>query len=479
MSDTKALVDEYHNVHVTAKELGRGGQGVVFRTNDPNIAIKLVLRNEALVTDQESLESFADKLKELRTLPFPSELQIASPAAVLQGAAGYAMKLMDEMLPFKHFWLDLGRSSEIGPEAVPSWLSGVDKQLAARLIHYQTTGGLRRRLVALSKCASILARLHAAGLLYGDLSPANAFVSRELTFSQVWLIDADNVGFDTEDSTKSFYTPKYGAPEILQGICGSQFRTDCHSFSTMAFYILTLVHPFIGNLVEAASDWDNDGGDDDIENRALAGHLPWVDDIHDSSNSTTNGLPRELVLSDELRGLFQESFGPGRKAFWRRPTIFSWPQALARASDRTILCQECGMTYFAEAPTCPYCNSPRPSILKFESFAWPVTETTPCWTIYRELPSEEDEFQIPHRLFAPFSYLDADATVLTLTTKSDGFQLRTDDMNELKLFVALARDDAGAFQQLSRYHLKRSDFETGFCLFAEGRSPRLVICRIQ
>jgi hypothetical protein len=296
----------------------------------------------------------------------------------------------------------------------------------------------------------------------------------------VWLIDADNVGFDTEGSTKSFYTPKYGAPEILQGKSGSQFRTDCHSFSAMAFYILSLVHPFIGDLVEAKSNWDNNGGaDDDVEDRALAGQFPWVDDTQDSANSTKNGLPRDLVLSDELRGLFQEAFGPGRTMSWRRPTIFAWPQALAQASDRTILCHECGMTYFAEGLACPYCNASRPAILKFESFAWPVTEATPSWTLYRELPSEEDELQIPHRLFAPFSYLDADAPAMTLTTKSDGFLLRADDMNQLKLLVALTRNDSGAFRQLSQYHLKRSDFETGFCLFAEGRCPRLVVCRIE
>ena len=35
-------VDEYQNVHIQDKVLGQGGQGVVFRTRDPDLAIKLV-----------------------------------------------------------------------------------------------------------------------------------------------------------------------------------------------------------------------------------------------------------------------------------------------------------------------------------------------------------------------------------------------------------------------------------------------------
>ena len=32
-------VDEYQNVHIQDKVLGQGGQGVVFRTRDPDLVI--------------------------------------------------------------------------------------------------------------------------------------------------------------------------------------------------------------------------------------------------------------------------------------------------------------------------------------------------------------------------------------------------------------------------------------------------------
>lgn len=41
------------------------------------------------------------------------------------------------------------------------------------------TGGLHRRLRLLAKLARTLAKLHGRGLAYGDLSPANIFVSKD------------------------------------------------------------------------------------------------------------------------------------------------------------------------------------------------------------------------------------------------------------------------------------------------------------
>ena len=37
---TKSLVDEYGNVHQITDELARGGQGVVYRTKDADLAVK-------------------------------------------------------------------------------------------------------------------------------------------------------------------------------------------------------------------------------------------------------------------------------------------------------------------------------------------------------------------------------------------------------------------------------------------------------
>ena len=36
---SKRFIDEYNNIHESSEELGRGGQGVVFRTKDPDVAV--------------------------------------------------------------------------------------------------------------------------------------------------------------------------------------------------------------------------------------------------------------------------------------------------------------------------------------------------------------------------------------------------------------------------------------------------------
>lgn len=52
-------------------------------------------------------------------------------------------------------------------------------------------------------------------------------------------------------------TPRYGAPEIVQGVDRSRPRTNCWAFAVMAFETLSLVHPFIGKKV---LDPDDDEG---------------------------------------------------------------------------------------------------------------------------------------------------------------------------------------------------------------------------
>ena len=49
----KSYIDENMNSHVVDvdKVLGRGGQGIVYRTEDPNIALKLALKDSNEITD--------------------------------------------------------------------------------------------------------------------------------------------------------------------------------------------------------------------------------------------------------------------------------------------------------------------------------------------------------------------------------------------------------------------------------------------
>ena len=399
----KVLVDEYGNFHQITDELARGGQGVVYRTKDADLAVKQPLDASGQPDKNANLR---ERFQRIRLLPMPRHIPISLPLAILRDEPGYVMRLLNDMKPFAVFDLD-GRSKkklEDERQVLPQWLAKIpDKDQALRLLHYASTGSTRRRLRVLAKCAAILARLHNAGMVYGDISPNNAFMG-EGDPPDVWLIDADNMRPEFLSGGVSVYTPGYGAPEVVQGRDQSRPQTDCWAFAVMAFKLLALCHPFIGNKVLQTED--DDGGWDaepqargdsvpaSMEDQAYAGYLPFVDDEDDDSNKGSAGLPRVLVTTPELRRLFQATFGAGREHPPSRPAMAFWALELTKAADHALDCPECAMSYFPDDHrNCPYCGGEPPASIRVQ---------TPRWEIVT--PASTRELALPHRLFYPFSF---------------------------------------------------------------------------
>lgn len=483
-------VDEYQNVHIQDKVLGQGGQGVVFRTKDPDLAIKLVTDESGNpVTDEESVERYSKRFKRVRLLPLPESLNISVPAALLQNNAGYVMQLLSEMVPFSHFWLDGKTAEKIGTDDIPAWLSAMPENEAKKIVHYYKTGGLRRRLHALYKCASLLARLHGNGMVYGDISPNNIFISEGIDDSSVWLIDADNIRFEITAGGSVVYTPKYGAPELVQGKDGGRPSSDCHAFAVVAFYLLSLIHPFVGKKVDGTDegDWadeENDG--EDVEDKAYAGLFPWVDDQDDDSNSSDSGLPRSLLLTEKLTTLFEGTFGPGRTSPLLRPTIYHWPEALAQAADMTVTCPGCSMNYYydfihpeTEGHNCPYCKTQRPQVFILESYRWNGPDkplNSPCWRYVREV-SQGSELTVPRRVFDEFAMLDSDTAEVLISSSDNGILIKKSDHGKADLSVADDSHPQSGFHKLySQMKIDRVTPDVQFWMFAHLNSPRLVKC---
>lgn len=432
ITEPTVLVDEFGNVHALADELGRGGQGVVFRTRDPDVAVKLVLGDDGESTAGPGL---ADRLRAVRRLPVPRGLPLAMPAAVLRDRAGYAMRLLDGVVPFQHFYppVDRGDRSPVGTGSTreaaprPAWLAAVPDPAAAELQHYAETGGLRRRLLALYKCAAVLARLHAAGLVYGDVNPTNAYVAKDLASRAVWMIDADNLRFETEGRGPAVYFNDYGAPELVRGEDGGRPRTDCHAFAVMAFWILTLQNPFAGRyLDEGDDDWADENSPESRVEEARAGRIPWIDDPDDRRNAAGQKLRRDAILTADLRALFQDTFGPGRTNPDARPVIFHWPPALARALDATVACPECRLSYYPDPQRgCPFCGAALPAVLRATAVPGGAPAHAPSrWSWVREAPAVGGAVGLPHRLFFPFCPRDGDMDVLEIARHADHFRFR-------------------------------------------------------
>ena len=346
----KDVVDERGNVHVLDKVLGEGGQGVVLATKNPDLAVKLISGGiqsaserkgtlldrlthgfgAPLIEGDEARQKLRTRLETVRTLPHPDDLHLAEPLAILREHVGYTMRLLRDMVPMRTLILP-------------------PKNIAAE---YLATGGLRRRLRLLAKTAEILGRLHSIPLVYADVSPNNVFVSSSVEASEVWLIDADNLHFQSAPGPQ-VYTPGFGAPEVVAGHAPVSTLSDGYAFAVLAFYVLAQVHPFLGNQVEEGG-WEESV---DLEEQAYAGELPWIEDEDDDSNWSDRGIPRDIILSPHLKRLFQQTFGPGRWEAASRPSMLEWAEVLHQCADLTVVCGECGSTFYVRDKTCPWCDS--------------------------------------------------------------------------------------------------------------------------
>lgn len=425
----KDVVDEQGNVHILDKVLGEGGQGIVWATNNPDIAVKLISggiqsTNEqkgtllerlthgfgaALVTGDAEHKKLRNRLKTVQTLPV-SDLHLAQPLAMLRGHIGYTMRLLRDMVPIRTLILT-AETENIATE-------------------YLATGGLRRRLRLLAKTAEILGRLHSIPLVYADVSPNNVFVSSNAEASEVWLIDADNLHFQSAPGPQ-VYTPGFGAPEIVAGHASVSTLSDTYAFAILAFYVLAQIHPFLGNQVEEGG-WEESI---DLEEQAYAGELPWIEDENDDSNWSDKGIPRKRILTSRLKGLFQQTFGPGRREVASRPSMLEWAEALHQCADVTITCENCHSTFYVATQKCPWCDrSPSAKFLFGRFYAWDpeldaesydaVLASRPVW--YLCIDHTEGGAAIARHAAEPSLLRDGDPSILTVEVKHNAIRLTPD-----------------------------------------------------
>ncbi|MDF5716704.1 MAG: hypothetical protein PUP93_23240 [Rhizonema sp. NSF051] len=331
------VVDELGHVYELEKELGSGGQGTVFAVKGGKLAVKIM-------SDRSRRDYLRLQLRQVRMLFDLGGLPIATPKEMLKPPRlGYVMELLTGMVPLNN-------------------LINVPKNINCLVEWYLEGGGLRRRLLLLARCSETLSQLHGKGLVYTDPSPDNIFVSADVDAHEIRLIDADNLHHESSASSINFYTPGFGAPELVTRKRSVNTLTDAHAFAVIAFKTLCLVHPLMGDMV-------NDG-EPELETQAEIGNLPWIDDPEDTRNSTNQGFPRNIVLSPGLSKLCQRSFKVGLKEPKQRPGIAQWTEKLYSAADCTIHCPECNSTYYANQTFCPWCNHPRPTFILVKIQRW-------------------------------------------------------------------------------------------------------------
>lgn len=334
----KRVVRDTQGVEYELTErLGEGGQGVVCRTGYPGVLVKL---SREPLTDAR-VQSWFRHVCWVARQPLAG-LHIATPLALIENKRnpGYVMEVMDGMEPL----------AQMIEQATLALREGQG------FGQYAASGGIGRRVRLLAKLARIMAELHGRGLAYGDLSPANVFVSKSVEHDEVWLIDSDNISVLSREGGKMIWTHQFGAPEILRGTSGINSLTDSWSFGILAFQLLTLLHPFKGNFVEE--------GAAELEEQALRGELAWIDHPHDRVNACGNGVPREELLTLRLRTLFDQCFNAGLEDPGARPSMAAWAEGFEAAAALQAQCDPeagCGSSFlYNPRARCSFCAAELP-----------------------------------------------------------------------------------------------------------------------
>lgn len=336
MEKFKNVVDSNRVSYKVLSELGKGSQGTTYLLNGERHIAKLF----NVVDNPIALKS---KISFLRGLDLSKD-DFAIPLAELtQPAIGYISEFASEMEPLSTLrWTN--QAEDMG-----EW--------------FAATGGLLKRIQVLIRLAERLQTLHSKALIYCDLSPNNVFVSSDPKRNHVFLIDLDNLRYKT-NRAHNIYTPFYGAPEVVNGCAANSIEGDCFSFAVIAYELLTLNHPLIGDYV---SD-----GDPELEQMALEGRLPWVDHSADPQNNRSCGIPSDYFIPSALQLLFKRTFEDGLNLPEKRPSISEWCSALSKVLNELIHCPECHLHYPISnaGGCCPLCHNASTSLVKVEMRRW-------------------------------------------------------------------------------------------------------------
>lgn len=405
-------IDENGYIYYIDKELGRGGQGVVYKTKDADTAIKIALKNEQPIKDENEIKNFYHHIKQLILKPITKDMNIARPLALLKDEAGYIMNLLSDMNPLAMLDPGCSKKQDINFIKEHDFLQEVDKKdkrTAEYIFQYLKTGGLRLRLYVLASIGIELLKLHTKGLVYCDISHNNIFLSQDER-PIVYLIDADNIEYN-DQSKNNISTPEYETPEVMRGEPNSIY-SDIYAYAILAFKILTMAHPFEGEAM-AFDNWDSESG-----SKKERWELPWIEDLNDDSNKSKNGLRGILTISEELKSLFHSVFEEGKENKFKRPTLPIWIKAFQNAALKTIKCNSCKMSYYDEMLECPYCEAQKPKRVVVHSYC----DNKLVSRFVREF-DENNKVQIPYYVFSFFDVSFLNNTFLELKLSKFGMDM--------------------------------------------------------
>jgi serine/threonine protein kinase len=308
------------------KELGRGGQGIVYLSefNGQKYALKWYT---AKLTD-----SFFDNLKNNIEQGAPSKAFLWPLMLTKKqlGSFGYVMELRKN------------DSYEFG-----------DFLLAK--VRFQSIGAIIN--AALQICEGFY-YLHLKGLSYQDLNDGNFFINPAT--GDVLICDNDNVTAQGENSG-ILGKARYMAPEIVQGGKPDKY-SDYFSLAVILFMLFYGNHPLEGKKVVSCPCMTEEN-----ERKHFGSEAIFILDKNDRTNLPVRGVHHNVIrrwplFTKVLQDAFIEAFGQELiKNPTQRMMESKWEKIIRQVRNQLVVCSSCENETFAGSDfvsTCINCGRP-------------------------------------------------------------------------------------------------------------------------
>ena len=305
------------------EELGRGGQGIVYRVEigGKQMALKWYLN----APDHKFYKNLEDNTS--KGAPSDAFLWPEFVTKKERGSYGYIMPLRPKgYYEFGHYLLAKRQFKSF--EAIVN---------------------------AAMKICEGFKLLHLRGYSYQDLNDGNFFINPDN--GDVLICDNDNV-MPNNDKSGILGKARYMAPEVVCGNKTPNTESDRFSLSVILFMLFYANHPLEGARVLACPCMT-----EQFEKKFYGSEAIFVYDKDNDSNRPVRGvhnnvLRRWMALPGILRDTFITEFSKEKlQNPEKRITEREWQKIIQQLRDMLVICPQCGKESFVENPSAPKCMS--------------------------------------------------------------------------------------------------------------------------